>query len=311
LTGSAGSTHCSQMRFQTALMCGLVLLPTGARAQAPAWANLWRVTDGTLVRPAALGSEPTAAFWNPAAVVASRGPAFTAEIFQTPDVVNVSAVLLGASYALDRHLSVGMLAGRLSVGDLVRTTTSPASDVGDIQVYSQFAGTAVGLKVGPVELGVTTLLHDARLDGDAVGGFTVDLGLRFEPLPRLVLGAATHMGDPLATHGDASQFVAGASYAHQVAPLFGLGADVLFRYGLTLRASGGAEHLASAGLLLLRRLAIDGGVIWSEGYGTGAWQPLLGLAFRAGAYHVGIARGNGVADVGAAYRVTLGVGGAW
>jgi hypothetical protein len=308
---SAGPVHCSHMRLRPALVCALVLLPAAAQAQAPAWADLWRVTEGTLVRPAALGTEPTAAFWNPAAIVASGGPAFAAEIFQTPDIVSVSAALLGASYALDQHLSVGVLAGRLSVGDLVRTTTSPAKDAGDIPVYSQFAGTAVGVVIGPLELGVTTLLHDARLDGDAVGGFTLDLGARLEPLPRLVLGAATHLGDPVVTDGDASQFVMGASYAIPVAPLFGLGADVLFRYGLTVRASGAPEHLASMGVLLLRRLAIDGGVIWSKGYGTSAWQPLLGLAFRAGAYHVGIARGNGVADLGAAYRVTLGVGGAW
>jgi len=299
------------MRIHPALICGLALLPPAAQAQAPAWADLWRVTDGTLVRPAALSTAPSAAFWNPAAVVASHGPAFSAEIFQTPDVVNVSAALLGASYTVHPRLSIGVLAGRLSVGDLVRTSTSPASDAGEIPVYTQFAGTALGTTLGPAAIGVTALLHDARLDGEESGGFTLDVGLQVQPVSSLVLAVATHVGDPIATESDASQVVAGASYAISIAPVLGFGADVLVRYGLTIHQLGGTEHLAGLGLVLARRLAIDGGVSWSRGYGTSAWQPMLGLAFRAGAYRVGISRGTGVADLGAAYRVILGVGGAW
>jgi hypothetical protein len=299
------------MRIHPAVMCGLALLPAASQAQAPSWANLWRVTDGTLARPAALGTAPSGAFWNPAAVVASHGPAFSAEIFQTPDVVNVSAALLGASYTVHRRLSIGVLAGRLSVGDLVRTSTSPASDAGEIPVYTQFAGTALGTTLGPATIGVTALLHDARLDGQDAGGFTLDVGLRLQPVSTLVLAAATHVGDPIATESDASQVVAGASYAITVAPVVGLSAEILMRYGLTIQQIGGTEHLAGLGLVLARRLAIDGGVSWSRGYGTSAWQPILGLAFRAGAYRVGISRGSGIADLGAAYRVILGVGGAW
>jgi hypothetical protein len=43
---------------------------------------------------------------------------------------------------------------------------------------------------------------------------------------------------------------------------------------------------------------------------VGSWQPVVGVAFPARPFRVGIARGSGASDLGATYRITLGVNGA-
>ncbi|MDH4045277.1 MAG: hypothetical protein OEY20_01270 [Gemmatimonadota bacterium] len=297
------------MRATTTLLALLILAPHPTVAQAPAWADLWRVAEGALVRPAALGDGPTAVFWNPAATVSQRRASFAVDVYQTPDVVNVSAVLLGATLALGRQVGVGLVAGRASVGDLVRTSTSPIGEGADIPVYAQFAGAAIGGRVGPLEGGVTTLLHDTRLDARDAGGITVDLGVRVRPFTGLVIGVATHLGEPIATGGAASEYLGGAEYAAGIPPVFGLAAELHVRYGFTAREAGSADHLGSAGLLLADRLLIEAGALRAGGYGAGAWQPLLGIAFKAGPFRVGIARGAGASDIGATYRITFGVTG--
>jgi hypothetical protein len=284
----------------------LALLVTPVHAQAPAWADLWRPAEGTLVRPAALADGPTGVFWNPAAALASRGPAVAIDVYQTPDVVNVASVLLGATLGLG-SAAVGVLAGRAAVGDLVRTSTSPIVDGADIPVYAEFAGAAAGGRVGGFEGGATVLLHHARLDALGDGGVTLDVGVRLRPVPGLTIGAATHLGEPLATGGAASEYLGGIEYDARIAPLLGLASRLQFRYGVTARERGSPDHVGSIGLLLADRLLIDAGAQWAGGYGTGSWQPLMGLAFQAGSFRVGIARGTGASDIGATYRITLGV----
>jgi hypothetical protein len=175
-------------------------------------------------------------------------------------------------------------------------------------VYSQFAGGTVGTQTGPLALGTTLLLHDARLDGTREGGVTLDVGARLTPIAHLTVGAATHLGDPIVTGGAATEYLLGAEYGFPIPSLFGAAAHTRIRYGFTLRDGGGTEHLGSGGLLLADRLLVNAGVVWSSGYGTGAWQPVIGVALRAGPYRVGITRGSGVSGIGAAYRITVGFG---
>jgi len=297
----------STMRTLVTALCGFLSLPAAARAQAPAWADLWRVAEGTLARPAALGDGPTSVFWNPAATLSSHGPAFGIDVYQTPDVVNVSSVLLGATWGLGRRAGIGLLAGRASVGDLVRTSTSPIVDGAEIPVYTQFAGVAAGGRVGPLEGGVSALFHDARLDALDAAGVTLDVGVRLHPLSGLAIGAATHLGNPVATEGAASEFLAGAEYDFPIGPVLGLASRLQLRYGLTTCEQGAADHLGSVGLLMAERLQIDAGALWAGGYGAGSWQPVLSVAFQAGLFRVGIARGSGASELGATYRITLGV----
>jgi hypothetical protein len=309
LTRRRGVPTLPEMRATILLLASVFLLPSPARAQAPAWVDLWRVAEGTLVRPAAVVDGPTGVFWNPAATLSQPGAAFGVDAYQTPDVVNVTGVLLGATLGLGRQAGIGILAGRASVGDLIRTSTSPISEGAAIPVYAQFAGASVAGRVGPVEAGVSALLHDTRLDARDDGGITVDIGIRVHPLDGLVIGAATHLGEPVATQGAASEYLGGVEYALGIPPVLGLPSRLQLRYGFTARETGSAEHLGSVGILLADRLLIEAGALWAGGYGTGAWQPLLGVAFQAGPFHVGIARGTGASDIGATYRITFGVAG--
>jgi hypothetical protein len=171
-------------------------------------------------------------------------------------------------------------------------------------------GAALAGRAGPVEAGATALLHDTRLDTRDEGGVTIDLGIRVRPIRGLVIGMATHLGEPAATNGAASEYLGGVQYGAGIPPVFGVPAALQLRYGFTGRVTGSSEHLGSAALLLADRLLVEAGVLWSGGYGTGAWQPLLGVAFQAGPFRVGIARGAGASDVGATYRITFGVTGA-
>lgn len=308
MTARLAAPRLPHMRSHSTLVAALMLVPAPGAAQAPAWVDLWRVADGTAALPLAAATGPVDVFWNPAAVAGGPGFAAGIDVVQTPDVVNVSGVLLGATYGLTPHVGLGALAGRMSVGDLVRTTSSPVSEGAEIPVYAQFIGGSAGGRIGPLTVGLTVLVHDARLDAREDGGVTVDAGVQLAPLPGLRLAAASHLGDPLATHGSASSFLAAAEYAVQTPPLLGLRSAVRFRYGLTSRAVGAMEHQGSGGVLLADRLAVDVGAIWIGGYGEAAWQPALGIAFRAGPYRVGIVRGAGVSGIGAAYRLSLAIG---
>jgi hypothetical protein len=300
--------HASRMRFHAAALCGLLASPVPLAAQAAPWADLWRVANGTLAEPAAVATSPTSAFWTPAAVVGPSGPRFAVDAYQTPEVVNVAGLLIGATYGFADRAGVGLVAGRVSVGDLIRTSTSPVSEEGSIPVYAQFVGAAAAGRIGPFRAGASLLLHDARLDQREEGTVTVDAGVRVTPIAGLALGATTHLGNAVITDGPATEYLLGAAYAFGIPPVLGMEAALQARYGITIRQVGSAEQLGTLGLLLARRLMIDAGVIWAGGYGTAAWQPLLGLAFQAGPYRVGIARGSGASGIGGAYRLTLGIG---
>jgi len=296
------------MRSAAAILAGLLATPVVALAQAPPWADLWRVADGTLAQPAAVAASPTGTFWNPTAVTRQNGPRFAIDAFNTPEVVNVSGLLVAATYGFADHAGLGVLAGRMSVGDLIRTSSSPVSEQGSIPVYSQFIGAAIGGRLGPLHAGVNLLFHDARLDGRDASGATFDFGVRAVPFRGLVLGAASHLANVVVSSGPATEYVVGAAYGFPIAPVLGLTAELHGRYGLTLREVGQSEHLGTLGLVLAGRLLIDAGAVWAGGYGSGAWQPVLGLAFQAGPYRVGIARGSGASGIGGSYRLTLGIG---
>jgi hypothetical protein len=290
------------------LLLSLLAAPLPLAAQAPSWADLWRIAGGTLAQPGVVADGPTAAFWNPTALYGGLRPSLALDAFQTPEVVNVGGVLIGAGMGLGGRVGVGLLAGRMSVGELIRTTSSPVSVEGEIPVYSQFAGAAVAAGTGPLRAGVSLLVHDARLDGLDEQGVTVDVGVRVTPVAGLVIGGATHLGSDVVTGGPAAEYLLGAEYGFGIPPVLGMDGRLFARGGVTLREAGGGDGLGSVGLLLARALLIDAGVIWAGGYGTGTWQPVLGVAFRAGSYRVGIARGNGAGGTGGSFRVTLAVG---
>lgn len=286
----------------------LSLLPVTAAAQAPQWSGLWRVTATTLTGPAALESGPTATFWNAAAAGPIPGLAGGISVVQTPDVVGLSSILVGMTRRIGPRLTVGGLAGRVGVQDLVRTTTSPASVPGDIPVYSQFVGVVAATHLAGFELGAVAELHDAALDAMRDGGVTTDIGIRWHLLHTITLGAATHFAAPSFQSEPTTDYLAGAEWRFAHTTLWGAPAQFAARYGIAYRTPGGADQTFGAGMLLDGHFRLDWAWTRERAYGVGSWRSAIAVGFRTGRYTIAIARGSGLNDIGANYRIGLDAG---
>jgi hypothetical protein len=284
-----------------------LLWAPAAFAQAPDWADLWRVASVTLASPAALERGPTGIFWNPAAVRDTRGLAGGFEVLQTSSAVNLGGLMGALTYRLG-ITSFGVTAGRVSVGDLVRTTSSPVSEEGAIPVYAQFFGVVAGMAAGPVKVGVQVRMHDARLDARTDDGLTLDFGVRLDSLGPFRLAAATHFTAPGFDSHPTTDYYGAAEIRLGTSRVWGAPAVLSGRYGVDIHATGGIEQGVSAGVAFGDRLRVDAGFQREVAYDLAAWRFAMGLAFRAGRYLIAASRGSGINDVGAAYRIGLSAG---
>jgi len=50
---------------------------------------------------------------------------------------------------------------------------------------------------------------------------------------------------------------------------------------------------------------MDASVVRETGYQTAGWRPAVAVSVRVGKYQLGIARSNGLNDLGATYRIGL------
>ncbi len=277
-------------------------------AQAPSAAGLWRVAATSLSTPPALEMGVTAAFWNPAAPSHSVSLAAGAQVVQTPEALEMGALLVAADQAVGGAGYVGLLYGRIDVKDLVRTTTSPSSEEGSIPVYEQFLGFRAAYDRGPVAIGAMLQIHDARFDSEAEGGITLDAGFRIEPHPRVTVAAATHLFPLDFSDTESTDFYFGVEAVPvESAGIAGTPTLVALRYGATYRTTGDLEHMLAAGAVINRQVRIDFAVTNESAYGERAWRVGLGLGVRIGRYTIAVARGGGLNDVGATYRVGLDV----
>jgi hypothetical protein len=300
----------------------LLLLPLAvvARGQAPASADLWRLSAASLAGPAALEAGATAAFWNPAAAWNDARAAAGAQVLETPDVLGVSGLVVGLGYRVSRGLAAQLLVARTQVNDLVRTTTSPSSDLGDIPVYEQLVGVGAALRRGGLTGGGMLRLHNARFDAARDNGVTLDLGAR-ATLRGCSVAAATHFFPVDVSSRDVTDFYAGAE-CHPLSPgIWGAQGRVFLRYGVSARRGcaecgagpGGAmrstalEHTAGVGLELDQHFRVDVAVAREVGYAEADWRPVLGVWFNVGRYVVSAARASGLGGLGATYRIGLDV----
>lgn len=286
----------------------LALLPSVALAQAPSWAGLWRIASSTLTNPAALERGVIGTFWNPAAAAEQSGLSAGVAIVETPDIVGVGALLGGVSERVGPHVSVGALVGNISVNDLIRTTTSPSSVVGDIPVYSQFFGVLLGYHAGPFDIGATARAHHAAFDADRAGGVTTDIGIRVRPIPILALAASTQFASATFGQDPATDYFAGAELTVVTVHVWGAPTRLITRYGVQYRDPGGADQTFGLGVAFDGHLRIDGGLARERAFGLVSWRAALALAFHTGHYTIAIARADGLNDLGATYRIGLEVG---
>src|SRR5438034_2625392 len=111
-------------------ICGtvLTLLPGLLAAQQSAGAELWRLAATTLPIPPALATGGAAAFWNPAQPAGPEHGSVAFEAIETSPEVGAQGVLLTARARVTPIGGVGLVYGRMSIGDLVRTSLSPRSE---------------------------------------------------------------------------------------------------------------------------------------------------------------------------------------
>lgn len=247
-------------------------------------------------------------FWNPAATVVGPGLAAGVEVLQTPDVVSLSGVVGGVAWGIGSRFGVGVLGGRVSVKDLVRTTTSPTSEFGEIPVYAQLAGVAAAARFGVVTVGGVVRGHDARFDTLDDSRVTADVGIRLTPHRRLAVAAASRFAPPVFGGDNTTDYNAALEYGVRTATVWGSEAVVVGRYGLNYRPDVGVEHFLGVGVDLAARLRVDLGWNREHGLGTTAWRSAVGLALRAGRYVIAIARGSGLSGLGASFRLSLNAG---
>jgi hypothetical protein len=275
-------------------------------AQAPEGAELWRLAGTALARPAALMGGSTNRIWNPAPLMDMRGTTFGVQVLQTPDMIDLSGAVAGATVGLGAHWEISGIGGRMQVEDLVRTTTSPVSG-GSIPIFSQFAGATIGLRTGILSVGVLATLHDTQFDLDHSVGLTTDIGLRLEPVERLTLAAATHWFPADFSDQANTDFFAGGQYVVQ-APIWGANAHLAARYGVTVHRSSDVDHEVGLGLVLDDQFSVDGAWARETAFGNSEWRPELAVSFRVGHYTIAVGRGGGLNGVGPTYRVSLDAG---
>lgn len=276
-----------------------------ALGQAPQSANLWRVATASLTLPPALQSGPVGAIWNPASMMDETGLLAAVHTVQTSEIVGLSSILAGVSGSAAQHMRVGIAGGRTDVRDLVRTSSSPAGE-GTIPVYTQFLGFAGQYATRRFVLGGMLSYHNAQFNLERDNGFTLDFGARYGVSSRLELAAATHFLPLEFSDKETTDYYAGLEYAAiQGLTVSRVGAEVLFRYGLTYAAAERLEHMVGAGLALGSHFRLDASMVREAGYVTGGWRPAVAVSVRVGRYQLGMARSNGLNDLGATYRVGL------
>jgi len=285
----------------------LIFTPATGLGQAPDAASLWDIAGTTLAQSPALESGATGAFWNPTAILEGAGLRVGIQAVETPDVLGLSGILAGASQSIGPKIAVGVLFGRIQVSDLVRTSTSPLSQGGDIPVYEQLAGLALGASFGPVRTAVLLRGHDARFDLVHGSGLTLDLGASVRPNNRLRIAATSQFVPADLSNRGTERYYAGVEYQVLSLSAWGTPARFTMRYGAAIRDRRDLEHTFGAGLDLGQRITLDSGLQREEALGNTVWRFVLAIGVRAGRYSVLAARGGSVQGLGANYRVGLDV----
>jgi hypothetical protein len=297
-------------------LCGTLLLIAGAgaaTAQAPASADMWRLSAATLAGPAALEEGASGAFWNPAAAWGSPRVRLGVQVLQTPDILGVTGLLAGVAYRWSDAIAGQLVLARTQVGDLVRTTTSPTSDLGSIPVYEQLVGVGAALRQGIVTGGALLRAHNARFDAERDNGVTLDLGVQIA-LPWASLAAATHFFPLDVGSREVTDYYAAAEAQPASPNLWGTPGRLFLRYGVSARRGSGVEHGGGVGLELDRRFRLDASLVAESGYGDRegrhrevSWRPAVGVLLRVGRYAITAARSSGLGGLGASYRIGLDV----
>ncbi len=292
-------------------LAAAVAAPRAASAQSAVASDLWRVAEGTLVVPAALAEDGSAALWTPAAALPDDAAAVRVgvEAVHAPADVGLSGGVATLAVRVARLGTLNAVYGRMGVDGLVRTETSPES-MGDIPVYAEVISIGLARRLTPALLaGVAIRSASGQLDAESHSQVGMDVGLRYTTATRLSFAFATRFFDPaLGKAEQAATYNFAAGYQSAPTPMWGTSGTIAVRYGATLSHGEGVQHLLSAGVALGGVMAMDVGTSREVTAGTAVWRSRFGLALTAGRYRVYLGRDGGVNGFGATYRFGLAAG---
>lgn len=290
------------------LAAAALAAPPAARAQTALTTDLWRVAAGTLVVPAALASDGSAALWTPATTLPGTGLAARVgvETIHTDADAGVSGAIATIAFRPSGATTVNFVYGRMSVGDLVRTETSPEA-IGGIPAFAQVVSLGIARSVagGLLTVGAAVRALTGQLDTQSRTRMAADVGAECTTR-HWRIGVATRFFDPTSdpSTSGAAYNVAGEVRTSSLT-VWGAPAIAQLRYGLGLAAGEGPAHLFSAGVSLGGALDLDAGAARESVAGTAVWRSRFGAALTAGRYHVYIGRDGGVNGFGPTYRFGL------
>lgn len=293
------------------LVAGSLARPQEVSAQSGVASDLWRLAAGTLVVPAALADDGSAALWTPAVLLSGTGAGlrFAVEAVHSPSEIGINGGIASIAFRAGRLGTVNLVYGRMGVDGLVRTETSPEPIGGDIAVYNEVLSLGLARAVAPgLTAGIAARALSGRLDIVTASQLGLDVGLRYAA-SHFSFGVATRFFDPLlrASEGAAS-YSAAVSYHTAEAQAWGTTTDLRFWYGAGWAHGEGMQHQLSAGLALGGVAEVDVGAAREETAGSDVWRSRLGVSLDVGRYRVYLGRDGGVNGFGASYRFGLAAG---
>lgn len=278
--------------------------PGALAAQDAAGTQLWRLAVAAVPTPPALAVGATGGWWTPAQTETFSVVAL--DLVQTPATAGASGFVAAARLRVGANGRLGVAYGRMAIDDLVRTTLSPDPDGAAIDYFTHAARVLWASEVAGTTLGAALAYHETRLDDARADRWTLDLGVRRDIGPRVVVAAATHFFGRFGA--DPAQDVYGAVqlrvWEGELWPGSGR-AMVDARYGISFGNGFDADQQLGTGLNVGGAFTADLLLVREGGYGVATWRPVAGVQLRIGRYRVLFSGDAGPRRVGAAYRVGL------
>jgi len=284
------------------------LLAGPLQAQASVASDLWKIANGTLVVPDALADDGMAPFWTPAVVLTGTDQyRIGIEAIHAPSEIGVNGGMLAFSGRARGLGTISLTYGRLSLGNVGYTETSPEILGSALDIYNQQASFGLAGRLTPsLRAGATLRYLSGQLAFATRSQFGLDFGAQYTGLRHLRFGAATHFFDPrFGRSADAASYSLGTAWTSQAVDAWGTTARFEVRYGLTLARGHDTRHLLTAGVALGPSLALDYGVAREATDVDTVWRSRLGVGISAGHFTIRIGRDGGVNGFGAAYRFGL------
>jgi len=258
-----------------------------------------------LAVPPAIATGAPGAFWNPAQreLEPARTLVFI-DALDTPPEVGVRGLIAGASS--DAPIGrLSLIYGRVSVVDLIRTSTNPTARDGTIEVYTQAISIMWSRTFGTLRLGAAGRLLSSRLDDVSRSEWALDVGVGWDLTDWLRLAGATQFFTARSGELDDAAFYAAAEARVWNGVLGGVPVALALRVGSANQGAAGTDAIAGIGIVAAGRVALDLALANETSLGTRDQRAKLGVAARVGRYAVSAGVAGGVGDVGSTFRIGL------